>query len=353
MQHPEKKEQSGEFLRIAVRHMGEQDAGYYPASYALWYEFASGRNPELTQVLQGRLNAKIPLTDTDVSEFHAKYLVKRDVANIERLQQRLLDVLHEASQCIYETGKYAVRLNETIEGHTARLRQPITLELIRTIVDELLAETQTMCSSSIDQSSQLEAVALEVRQLGVRLQESEAKAVKDSLTGLLNRGALEDRAKTLAQQPGGLAGCSMILIDVDWFKHINDTYGHLAGDAILRATAEMIRARSKGSDICGRLGGDEFALLLPRTPLVGAKALAEQIRTTVLEGTLRRLDRTGEAPQITLSLGVAEGSLADSFDTLLRRADAALYLAKHGGRNRVVAESRNDSDIEGSGSTRV
>jgi diguanylate cyclase len=344
MQYRETREQSAEILRIVLTLMARQQAAFHPASYALWYEHAAGINPSLSQVLEQRIATNTALTDGEVLRLHAQYTVTRDVEAIERIQQRLLALLRDASQIVSDTGTHAVEFGETLEGHTARLKLPVPLELISEIVNELLTEAQQMCSASVTLSRQLDTSAQEVLTLTHRLEQVQAEALRDPLTGLLNRRGFESAVADLHAHASYLAGTSVLLVDVDYFKRINDTHGHLVGDQVLRAVAQVLRARIKGADIAARVGGDEFAVLLPGTAMSGALALAEQIRTTVPQGRLRRIDQQQDIEDVTLSVGVAHGGAGDRLDDLMHRADAELYAAKRSGRNRVSPEGAAESD---------
>lgn len=163
----------------------------------------------------------------------------------------------------------------------------------------------------------------------------ENTAAVDAMTGLLNRQAFEfifDQASSEVQrkqQP-----LSAILIDIDLFKLINDTHGHLAGDTVIRSVADMIRGVVRGGDVVSRWGGEEFLVLLKDCPLAQALAIAETVRQTVAE---RRLDLAGGQAAVSVSMGVAQYLPQESLSGLFSRADAALYRAKAGGRNRVEA----------------
>lgn len=156
-------------------------------------------------------------------------------------------------------------------------------------------------------------------------------ATTDSLTSLLNRRAFFERAElSLARAQAG-ASLSAILCDIDHFKRINDLYGHAVGDAALRAVTAVIADATANA---GRLGGEEFAVLVEDAGLEQAAALAEQLRRGVEK---RNFGGNGETLSLTCSFGVSEWRPSDSIDALLRRADAGLYAAKSGGRNRVIA----------------
>lgn len=157
----------------------------------------------------------------------------------------------------------------------------------------------------------------------------------DSLTGLCNRRALTETLHYEIERAQRYdTDLSLILCDVDNFKPINDTYGHTAGDAALRAVSEALKTSLRKTDILGRYGGDEFMIILPETSLAGAKMLAEKVRLAVSETELSVANN--ERISLSMSLGVA-GCCAplENIDTLVRLADAALYLSKQGGRNKV------------------
>lgn len=163
----------------------------------------------------------------------------------------------------------------------------------------------------------------------------EELALTDSLTGLPNRRAIEEWA---TRQLSGAAryGFSfyVVLADLDHFKSVNDTCGHDAGDLVLKKFSEILKTNSRRSDICGRLGGEEFLMILTHATNEGAQALVERVRGQ-LEATKFNFD--ARTLTLTASFGVAvfEGTQAPDFSKLVARADAALYSAKRGGRNRV------------------
>ena len=159
-------------------------------------------------------------------------------------------------------------------------------------------------------------------------------AETDALTGLMNRRAFSSAAQALMQLAARERHpVSVMVIDLDHFKDINDGYGHPAGDAMLAHVADLLRSSLRRSDICGRFGGDEFAVLLPNTALDAAHGVAEKLRTLAMQTTVP-LD--GLDVSVSLSIGIA-CSDASGFDTLMARADQAMYQAKRHGSNRIVA----------------
>jgi polar amino acid transport system substrate-binding protein len=158
----------------------------------------------------------------------------------------------------------------------------------------------------------------------------EQLSVTDRLTGLYNRMKIDD---TLLEEIGRVLRynypLSLVLMDVDFFKSVNDTHGHQAGDAVLIHIAETIEGNIRSTDICGRWGGEEFMVICPHTDLKGALSLAEHLRESIAQQTFPHvITQTG-------SFGVAQYRNNDSEADLIARADRAMYLAKEGGRNRV------------------
>ena len=164
--------------------------------------------------------------------------------------------------------------------------------------------------------------------------ELEQSARLDYLTGIYNRGAIEELAAGLisgTQRHG--TPLSLMVVDIDHFKRINDELGHAAGDRALAATVTMIHGLLRGGDLIGRLGGEEFLVLMPDTDAVQARHAAERMRAKVEAApvSFEGIDR-----QLTVSIGVAEYRAEDgAFGPLLLRADRALYVAKRSGRNQV------------------
>ena len=173
------------------------------------------------------------------------------------------------------------------------------------------------------------------------------QGLTDTLTAINNRRFFDQRLQEeigVAQRSSAPLSCMML--DVDYFKKVNDTYGHQVGDQVLREIAALVRAQLRGSDVLSRYGGEEFAALLSQTPLKTAEEVAERVRRGVEENVFRLPD--GETFTVTISIGVGTytpaseaGTMVPNGDFLVGHADHCLYQAKEAGRNTVV--SANDS----------
>jgi diguanylate cyclase (GGDEF)-like protein len=179
-------------------------------------------------------------------------------------------------------------------------------------------------------------------------QQVSRQAVTDELTGLSNHRRFQELLEVEMEQvrryghPVGL-----IILDIDNFKSVNDTYGHQQGDVVLRRVARALADSSREADLPARYGGEELALILPHTDMEGAYAIAERIRTAV--EAVRAPQSNGAAPlRVTASLGVG-ASRDGSKETLIAEADAALYDAKRQGKNRTVKARVRAANVPGGG----
>jgi diguanylate cyclase (GGDEF)-like protein len=186
-------------------------------------------------------------------------------------------------------------------------------------------------------------IATVARELGGALrmatlvEESRWMATTDALTGLLNRRAfLESTGREVARAKRYNDKLSVILLDVDHFKQINDKRGHAAGDMVLTAIGTLLSRALRTCDILARWGGEEFVLVLPSTGLEGAEQTAERVREMLEKASIK--DGNGDVIPVTASFGVAGYMPGENLEQVIDRADRAMYRAKSGGRNRVVCD---------------
>ncbi len=168
------------------------------------------------------------------------------------------------------------------------------------------------------------------------LQKAEQSAATDALTGLGNRHTMEDAfPREIERSNRDSLPLSLIMLDLDNFKSLNDSLGHVTGDRMLASVAEILRRQFRPGDILVRYGGDEFAVLLPRVSEDQALDIAERVREAVASYDLTDYEHDGPALSVSVSIGVAELNGRQSLDDLLAAADAAMYRAKNSGRNAV------------------
>jgi two-component system, cell cycle response regulator len=197
----------------------------------------------------------------------------------------------------------------------------------------------------IDRNEMLARVRTQIKRkrfsdfLRTRLEESVELAVMDSLTGLHNRRYMETHLRTLvAEAANSGRPISILVADIDYFKRINDTYGHDAGDAVLREFASRFRRNTRSIDLACRLGGEEFVIIMPDTDITRAHQVGERLRACIADDSFQI--SAAKNIHVTASVGLATlERWDDTPETIIKRADNALYSAKREGRNRVVTEA--------------
>jgi diguanylate cyclase len=193
-----------------------------------------------------------------------------------------------------------------------------------TALDQMLAANSELQERLEKAEKQLATQAAEIK-----AHESEART--DSLTGIANRRAFDDDLKRrFSEWERKHTPCTLVLLDIDFFKKFNDTHGHQVGDEVLRQVAKVLKAQSRDMDLPCRYGGEEFGVILPATDAASACKVAERIRAAVEESTTVC---DGKSLKVTCSLGVSEFRPGVDVDQLIRRADEALYASKKAGRN--------------------
>ncbi|MGI9024236.1 MAG: GGDEF domain-containing protein [Burkholderiaceae bacterium] len=193
---------------------------------------------------------------------------------------------------------------------------------------------------SIDSlGSDLRANQTEVERLSQELVRLREDVLTDPLTALVNRRGFDvalDGLRAAVEQ--GNPSFSIVMIDIDHFKRVNDSHGHLVGDRVIQQVAGITKSCTRGGDTVVRYGGEEFAVLLPATSIQGARVVAENIRVAVQRAVMRPLRADSSIGPVTVSLGIGTFRAGEHVEHCTQRADLALYAAKQKGRNCIALE---------------
>ena len=200
----------------------------------------------------------------------------------------------------------------------------------------IIQDTRAIQGSYSGLKNQLAETTSEAERLRKELQTAKKEAVTDSLTQLTNRKGFHKNALQAIAEGSCENALCLLMMDIDHFKRVNDTYGHPFGDQVLKLVGAILNKIVKGKDTACRFGGEEFAILLPNTPIEGALHLAENIRTNIERGKITRSKNEDPVGSITVSIGVAAHGAGQPLEKLIENADAALYRSKEAGRNRVT-----------------
>lgn len=323
-------------LRQAVALMGKHSAVLDPIAYAVWYDYAAGGTPALKQLLDQFVASQVLISQEQMRELFLRHVAPPGGnADLDALA-RVMGLAQAVSDSTAQAAQANDQLGRSLSHFQARLDSPPEADSLGEAVQDM-RQVSEQTSSSIQQVSALLAKhAAEMAVLRQELDQARQEAAVDGLTQVLNRRAFDRALQGCLQQmaAGGSQQASLLLLDVDHFKTLNDRFGHAFGDDVLRALGRALRTVVLPGDSVGRFGGDEFALLLRMHTPDAAQSLAERLRQAVASGRIKSAD--GQASEgVTISVGGAHAQAGDSALKWLQRADAALYEAKRLGRNRV------------------
>ncbi|WP_409289356.1 diguanylate cyclase [Pseudomonas sp. KCJK8927] len=301
---------------------------------------------ELIPVLDDLAVLMLAITDSGQHEFEA-YLQQLN-ERLENFQSHLQEASAGHADNSTAARELDSQLREQVDGLQSSVQGAADLESLKHILENRLEGLSVTIDDHQRERDRREqelagrlqglaerVASMEQEALGYRehLEEQRQKALIDPLTGLPNRAAWAERVEREVQdwQEGG-GHLLMAILDLDHFKRINDGYGHLAGDKVLKIVADQLRKRLRGQDFIARFGGEEFVLLLPQTSPAAGQQFAEVLRAAIEACPFHF---KGERVVITASIGVSAFRSGERADQVLKRADDALYRAKDLGRNRV------------------
>lgn len=333
-----KNETAAEYLRMAVPLMSRHNIPATPDNYSTWYMYVSGENPELNAEIDRLISEKAEFDSTVNSQLYRHHVAEHDLSNVEQIRTDLNNILSEVGSTLTEAGDDARSFEGKLGGIANGVSDKQDLGEIRDLLTTLVKETRQMQSATSAMQNNFESKSKEIDDLQEQLQRERQRAITDPLTGLYNRFALIDQLTAAVGEVADGDPLSLVMLDIDHFKSINDTHGHLIGDRVIRFVAQVLQKNTKGKDTAARYGGEEFTLLLPETPVNGAEAVAETIRKAVANAQLVRADNKKPLGQITISAGVATYRGEEDIMELISRADQALYRSKNEGRNRVTVD---------------
>ena len=330
-----KRQQSAELLRAVLGKMGAHAESYEPISYAVWHEYVKGGIPALRTAVDAHIANGRRLSLEQTTAIFDDHVRDRSTALIDEARGTLLALLSQMQDSVGEAAANSAAYDSALQvfqgsaapsSHTGMERQLATV----------LAHTQEMRSSLNALQGELQSNRTQVGQLTEELNKLREDVLCDALTGLVNRRGFDSTITSLkASADAGGELFSIVMIDIDHFKKINDTHGHVIGDRVIQHVATTLKSCVRGGDTAARYGGEEFALLLPATRAGGAKIVAEYVRQALQRGRIPTLKPGVAVSAVTVSSGVTEFRLGESVDECVRRADQALYAAKRNGRNCV------------------
>lgn len=346
MNYTEEAGKAGEYLRLALTQIAKHNLPANPVNYTVWYEYVSGKNIKLKKAIDQSFEETQTLSSEKVEGLYQKYVADGDRVVIGKLLTKISLMLKDISSHVAETEGDLADSGKNLEGLADQIEHADDFADIKNIVDQMIDETKSLVQSGKRLQNRMKVSSEDLKQLHQELEKSQAEAQTDTLTNLLNRRGFEKKfelERIRAKQNDSLF--SVIMLDIDHFKKVNDTFGHLVGDNLLRSLAQLFKAHLRKNDIAARYGGEEFLILLPETQIEGAQAVATKIQKTLLRKEWKLKESGKSMGKVTLSMGISEYRFNEPGKSLLDRADKALYFAKENGRDRIVTQDELDSSV--------
>ncbi|MDA8151091.1 MAG: GGDEF domain-containing protein [Nitrospiraceae bacterium] len=343
LRYPESKISSAEIFRLVLQRMTELGFSFTPIHYAVVYEYVSGINPGLSDALDTLVKSGILPSDKDVENLFLRYVAPEYVLPLndhrDSLTKEIQELLEKLSHSTLSTTHEAERVQKGMESYGASLQKNGMDEpKLKALIEAVLRDTHSIKESSASLSHDLSESQKKIEILQRELRTARAEALIDPLTELLNRRGLNARMEELLSD-GRHTGKEMavLMLDIDHFKTINDTHGHMVGDKAIVAVSRILKmcVRSPG-DLAARVGGEEFALLLPGASSDEGFGVAEKIRKAVEKIEITNVTKRQKMGVMTISIGVDGARFGPDWNAMMERADKALYTSKALGRNKTT-----------------
>jgi diguanylate cyclase len=310
-----------------------------PEIYELWYVFFSGQVPEVKKQLDALIKTDKEIKVEHLKELHLKYVSdEKNAEMVEKAGNQINSTIKSVAGAMKNVKDATSNYSGKLDGVSKQMETADTPEQMKSVLNTVISDTKNMLEQNQKVEQQLDNSTKVIEQLQRDLESVRKEAMTDGLTGLSNRKAFDqeiNRIANEAQAEGEIF--TLLMLDIDHFKSFNDNFGHQIGDQVLRLVAHTLTEGVKGRDMAARYGGEEFSIILPGTPLEAGITVGNALRKAVATKDVVNRNTGETLGRITMSVGVAEFSSGEEVEQLIERADAALYTAKHNGRNQVAA----------------
>ncbi len=332
-------ENSFKHLKNTIPLMLKHKIPAVPLNYALWYTYASNESESLNETLDHALQRNLPISDSKTRDLYRKHVADEQDVDVWELRHSLEGMVIELSQSVQDTRSETRNFKSTMDTCMDDLakveREGLSMEEVMDLVRTLVSQTKQIRGSTLSFSTALNDAEREITRLRNQLEQSQQAALYDALTGLCNRRYFDEELAAYAMRPN----MCLILADLDHFKKINDTHGHVMGDLVLKASAKKLQAACREGAQAFRFGGEEFAIIVPNSKLSVARQIAETMRRSIEKIGVRDKRTSEVLGGISASFGIAEMKAGMNPLALIEAADKQLYEAKNLGRNRVMPMS--------------
>ena len=329
-------ETAGEVFKLVEKYQSPP----HPQNYSIWYSYVNQDDPKLSRQVEQAVKGSGLLEEFDANEIFQECFADKNqqVGTQVETGRKMTDACESLMNMLDSHIALNNGFAESLVSANKKLKAEPNPENLKAVINTLLLENTNMRHNTSKLTNRLDRSKKQLSQLNKNLVEIQKNSLTDPLTSVGNRKKFDKSMKeNLASAIGSRTKFCLIIADLDYFKNVNDNFGHLVGDAILKVFAQVLMKNVKGKDIVARYGGEEFAVILPNTEIKGATQVAELIRKDIASQDLQ-LTKSGKAiGAVTASFGVAQFRRGDTAETIFSRADKRLYQAKANGRNCVKA----------------
>lgn len=333
-------EKSNKIAQDVLERLAREGLPPTPENYELWYAYYIESNAEVVQALKLLEKRKGTISQEECREIYQRYLSQsRENEAVRNAGEKIQKTIQGMSGTVSSVQTATSRYNMTLEGMKDRIAKgDVSAKDMENILGSIMMGTQDMMNHNQKLEMELSRSSMAMDELRRDLEIVRREAYTDGLTGLGNRKAFDAEIERIVKEISESGHAfTMVMMDIDHFKSFNDNFGHQVGDQVLRLVARTLTDGIKGRDFAARYGGEEFAVLLPETNLNGGMKVGDILRLAVANKDLVNRATGEKLGRITLSGGVAEHIPGESIESLISRADAALYAAKHNGRNQIAS----------------
>jgi len=325
-------------VRKAIELMEQHNVWPTPLNFELWAHYVADPEGLLAKELGRLILTGEPMTEHISEELAAAYLAKARLnEQIRDAGDQLTKELASVAQAIQSAQKSTQAYGQTLAGASQGLGTATDATAIKKMVETLTSATQRVQKQNDSLEKKLSDSTTEVARLREHLEQVRRDATTDGLTNLANRKAFDDElARACADADEQGTPLTLAVLDIDHFKNFNDTWGHQTGDQVLRFVASVIGRIGATPRFAARYGGEEFAVIFPGEDAALVETCLEEIRDEVASRMLKRRSTNEDLGTITISAGLAQRKAGETGTCTMERADAALYVSKRSGRNRVT-----------------
>jgi diguanylate cyclase len=333
----ETPEKAAEYFRLTLAKLGELKLPVNAKNYSLIYHYFAGETVALREELNGLIARNTPLTTDLAEKLFTQYVCNCGEVINDNFHAEIITTLSSVLGAFVDLAERTTQSNTFLKGHIERLEAVSEPAEVLEIASEIIRETSRFIDATQSFEENLRDTTSEIDQLKSELVAARQQAFNDALTGLRNRRGFDNALEeTITDSMKKHSPMCLLLIDIDHFKNVNDTHGHLVGDKVLRGLSKLLVNKMRGNDVLSRYGGEEFAVILPNTPITGAFTVAENLRLSAQKLRLTNVKTGNRLTDVTISTGVACYRNGENTEDFINRCDKALYRAKHLGRNKTV-----------------